>query len=202
MASGETVSSTVTTGAVDVLTVQPARLNEAAAARVTEIKVKAGDKVTVGQTILSVEGETAQPAQRTPSPPPGTGTNTTAEPSASQVEPAAPQPQVARTPAPERALQDDRLAQSVEGASPGPAAYPSRIKKGSNVFDIGRGPRTLAGRDRPPAPAAPSVRRLARELGVDINQIAGTGANGRISQDDVKAHTKGVVESSRASAAT
>jgi pyruvate dehydrogenase E2 component (dihydrolipoamide acetyltransferase) len=40
------------------------------------------------------------------------------------------------------------------------------------------------------APAAPSVRRLARELGVDINQVPGTGPGGRISQDDVKAYVK------------
>ena len=49
--------------------------------------------------------------------------------------------------------------------------------------------------DQPPitkgsAPAAPSVRRLARELGVDINDIPGTGPGGRISLDDVKAFVK------------
>ncbi|MGE3176806.1 MAG: 2-oxo acid dehydrogenase subunit E2, partial [Vicinamibacterales bacterium] len=40
------------------------------------------------------------------------------------------------------------------------------------------------------APAAPSVRRLARELGVDINAVPGSGPEGRISIDDVKAHAK------------
>jgi len=49
--------------------------------------------------------------------------------------------------------------------------------------------------DQPPilknaAPAAPSVRRIARELGVDIWKVAGTGPGGRISMDDVKAHVK------------
>jgi pyruvate dehydrogenase E2 component (dihydrolipoamide acetyltransferase) len=42
-------------------------------------------------------------------------------------------------------------------------------------------------------PAAPSVRRLARELGVDINAVRGTGPKGRISAEDVKAHARGVV---------
>lgn len=42
------------------------------------------------------------------------------------------------------------------------------------------------------APAAPSVRRIAREIGVDINEVKGTGSNGRISMDDVKAHSKNV----------
>ena len=41
-----------------------------------------------------------------------------------------------------------------------------------------------------PVPAAPSTRRLAREIGVDIAQVQGTGAGGRISIDDVKAHSK------------
>jgi len=40
------------------------------------------------------------------------------------------------------------------------------------------------------APAAPSVRRIAREIGVDINEVKGTGSGGRISMDDVKAHSK------------
>ncbi|MBN1560765.1 2-oxo acid dehydrogenase subunit E2 [candidate division KSB1 bacterium] len=38
-----------------------------------------------------------------------------------------------------------------------------------------------------PAAAAPSVRRFAREIGVDINSVTGTGAGGRITIDDVKA---------------
>ena len=40
------------------------------------------------------------------------------------------------------------------------------------------------------APAAPSVRRIAREIGVDINEVKGTDPGGRISMDDVKAHSK------------
>ena len=40
------------------------------------------------------------------------------------------------------------------------------------------------------APAAPSVRRIARELGVNINKVPGTGIAGRISMDDVKGYVK------------
>lgn len=43
-------------------------------------------------------------------------------------------------------------------------------------------------------PAAPSVRRFARELGVDINRVKGRGKNGRISDEDVKAHAKTVIQ--------
>jgi pyruvate dehydrogenase E2 component (dihydrolipoamide acetyltransferase) len=41
-----------------------------------------------------------------------------------------------------------------------------------------------------PVAAAPHVRRLARELGLDIYGVTGTGPGGRISEDDVKAHAK------------
>jgi pyruvate dehydrogenase E2 component (dihydrolipoamide acetyltransferase) len=41
--------------------------------------------------------------------------------------------------------------------------------------------------DAKAALAAPSVRRLARELGVDIDQVAGTGPSGRVSAEDVRA---------------
>jgi len=45
------------------------------------------------------------------------------------------------------------------------------------------------------APAAPSVRRIARELGVNINKVSGTGPFGRISMDDVKNYVKKLNES-------
>jgi pyruvate dehydrogenase E2 component (dihydrolipoamide acetyltransferase) len=53
--------------------------------------------------------------------------------------------------------------------------------------------------DQPPilrgsAPAAPSVRRIARELGVDINKVPGSGEAGRISMDDVKAYVKNIMQ--------
>lgn len=44
------------------------------------------------------------------------------------------------------------------------------------------------------APAAPSVRKLARELGVEIKKVPGTGSAGRISLDDVKAYVKSLNE--------
>ena len=48
---------------------------------------------------------------------------------------------------------------------------------------------------RDPVPAAPHVRRLARELGVDIHAVQGTGPGARISKDDVKAHAKTLISS-------
>ncbi|MFU8806610.1 MAG: 2-oxo acid dehydrogenase subunit E2, partial [Bradymonadaceae bacterium] len=41
-----------------------------------------------------------------------------------------------------------------------------------------------------PVPASPSVREFARELGVSIGEVIGTGPGGRISLDDVKGHVR------------
>ena len=46
---------------------------------------------------------------------------------------------------------------------------------------------------RGPVPAAPHVRRLARELGVDIHNVPGNGPGGRISENDVKLYAKSVI---------
>ena len=54
--------------------------------------------------------------------------------------------------------------------------------------------RGLAARDerdrRPPAPASPAIRRLAREMGIDLNQVKGTGPAGRITEEDLHAHVR------------
>ncbi len=55
--------------------------------------------------------------------------------------------------------------------------------------------------EKPPetaAPAAPSVRQLARELGVDIRKVQGSGPGGRISLDDVKNYAKAMLSGTAA----
>ena len=51
---------------------------------------------------------------------------------------------------------------------------------------------------RRPSHASPSVRKFARELGVDVGQVPGTGPKGRITQEDVTAFVKGVMTGQRA----
>ncbi len=50
--------------------------------------------------------------------------------------------------------------------------------------------------EKPEIAAAPSIRRLARELGVDIQKVEGTGPYDRITSDDVKAYAKSIVQQS------
>jgi pyruvate dehydrogenase E2 component (dihydrolipoamide acetyltransferase) len=100
---------------------------------------------------------------------------------------------------------------SYEGASGAPAAETEKAEdkstsKGSG-FDSAQPDKnsasastqsiksTFAPNSNGPVPAAPSTRRLARELGVDIHQVSGSGPAGRISEDDVKRHVKSAMQS-------
>lgn len=70
---------------------------------------------------------------------------------------------------------------------PTPAASPAAKESGSAksiLVDM------QTGISANPAPAAPSSRRFAREIGVDINLVTGSGPGGRISIDDIKAYIK------------
>jgi pyruvate dehydrogenase E2 component (dihydrolipoamide acetyltransferase) len=85
---------------------------------------------------------------------------------------------------------------AVENASPqdNKVVDINRASRSGQDQNRGEGAAGAAGNnDAPPAPAAPSVRRMARELGVDISQVAGSGDAGRISVEDVKAHAKRLV---------
>jgi pyruvate dehydrogenase E2 component (dihydrolipoyllysine-residue acetyltransferase) len=53
---------------------------------------------------------------------------------------------------------------------------------------------------REPVPAGPHVRRLARELGIDVHNVKGSGPGGRISESDVKAYSKSLLASAVAQA--
>ena len=151
------------------------------AGQVKDIKVKAGDKVKVGQPILTVDdgtaGKTAAVAPAAP-----------VAAKESQPSPAPPQP-----------------AQPKPVSKPAAEARPS-AQSSDNVVDFSRGvraqPEAPAPVEGPSAPAAPSVRRMARELGVDINVVPGSGDGGRISVDDVKAHAKRLLASGAPTAST
>ena len=146
---------------------------------VKDIKVKAGDKVKVGQVVFTLEaagGAAHAPASR----------------------PAPPKPAKRDTPEPVSGQHAARLAYqsalAVEGRSEEEAFPPDRPSQLAPVFEMPHQLTKTAGAEHHgPIPAAPHVRRLARELGVDIYQVQGSGPGGRISEDDVKAFTKSII---------
>ena len=69
-----------------------------------------------------------------------------------------------------------------------PADAPTEPQAPPGVVNAGTEEKTPAAAETSSVtvPAAPSVRRFARELGVDLRQVPGSGAGGRITRDDVK----------------
>jgi pyruvate dehydrogenase E2 component (dihydrolipoamide acetyltransferase) len=175
------------------------------AGQVKDIKVKAGDKVKVGQPILSVEENALRPSTRSGRPEPAEGRQTQGVPSQSRngasAEKASPPRPAATGGGAVGANTADKVPDDEAGTADTRGAQPAGPNK---VVDINRGARQAsepsAAPELPVAPAAPSVRRLARELGVDVNQVAGSGSAGRISVEDVKAHAKRLVSGGGAAA--
>ena len=73
-------------------------------------------------------------------------------------------------------------------SEPEPAAPPAVVE---TAVAVAVSPAPPPAREtRSVAPAAPSVRRLAREIGVDIQEVPGSGPGGRVSAEDVKRYAR------------
>jgi pyruvate dehydrogenase E2 component (dihydrolipoamide acetyltransferase) len=154
---------------------------------ITEVKVKVGDKVKTGQLVLVVDNGGA-PAAKEAAP------AKKAEPP--KAEQSAPEPPKAEAAAP---ADTNEAADHAEAAD---AKEDSR--KRAPVVDIrerqspaapSAATATAAVPSTAAAPASPSVRRVAREIGVDISLVTGTGQNGRISEEDVKSFARQIMSS-------
>jgi pyruvate dehydrogenase E2 component (dihydrolipoamide acetyltransferase) len=145
------------------------------AGTVKEVKVKAGDKVKPGQAVLLLESGNGASGAAAKDDKPKQDAPMQEPPKA-----AAPPPQAESEPEPPPA--PERPKASVTNIAAGRPAPPPP-------------PAPAAAAQVTAAPAAPSVRRLAREIGVDVTQVPGTGPGGRITQDDVKEFAKRVMYS-------
>jgi pyruvate dehydrogenase E2 component (dihydrolipoamide acetyltransferase) len=151
------------------------------AGTVKEVKVKTGDKVKVGQTIFTFDPSNAKPAAP-------------AEvPKAAVSSPATPVPAAYEVSSTEVARESFQRARQAEGKAEQEALPPDSHRGVEQATYPAQLEKTAGPDHRPPVPAAPSVRRLAREVGVDIYEVKGTGPNGRIQEADVKAHAKQLV---------
>ena len=146
---------------------------------VKEVRVKEGEKVKVGQVIFTLEGGMSAPAQQARAR-------------------TAPVEHVSGQHGARLAFQ---AAIRAEGKTEEQALPPDQPLPSPAVFSMPAQLGKVAGTEqRQPIPAAPHVRRLAREVGIDIYEVKGTGPGGRISEDDVKAHAKSLLQAASAAA--
>ena len=144
---------------------------------VKEVRVKEGDKVQVGQVIFTLEGGSAPAPEK-----PVTGP-------------------VEHISGQQAARLSFQMAMQAEGKTEEQALPPDRPFSPPPAFAMPAQLGKVAGTEhREPVPAAPHVRRLARELGIDIYNVAGSGPAGRVSEDDVKAYAKATLAAAVAAA--
>jgi pyruvate dehydrogenase E2 component (dihydrolipoamide acetyltransferase) len=145
---------------------------------VDKVHVSKGGTVSPGDLIVTVRSEgsaSAQAAPATEKPAPAT------EKPAPAAEKAAPAPKQA---APQAAEKSEPATPKAKDAAAGHESATSSAIAGGN----GLPPINEPGFSR--AHAGPSVRKFARELGVDLTQVKGGGFKGRVTHEDVKAFVK------------
>ena len=167
---------------------------------VIEVSVKAGDRVALEGTLITLETEKA--TMDVPATTAGTikelrvqrGARVSqgdviavVEATASAVAPASP----ASPASPMKAAGIVHSAGEVTTGKPSPQPAPAAAGEGART-------QARAGIDEPGfarAHASPSIRKLARELGVDLTKVQGSGDKGRITDVDVKAYVKRILTS-------
>ena len=159
-----------------------------AAGRVVELKVGLGDKVAQGSVIALIE--TADAGAESPAESPAAAA-ASVQPTASVMAPV-----TATSVAPDAAAP---LAAQASTAPEPQTAQPADLDANSaasatalRVSPVPADPGEVASPASLPH-ASPSVRKFARELGVELTRLAGSGPKHRITADDVRAHVKSVM---------
>src|SRR5688500_6766332 len=184
--------------------VDPLSLHDAPpifAGTIKEVKVKAGDKVKPGQSVLVLDNgaapkQEAKPESKQEAPKQEASKQEAPKQEAAKQE--APKHEAPKHEAPKQQAPKQQAAPAPEEEEA--AAPPERPRASVTNISVARPAPVAAPAPAPPSqatasPAAPSVRRLAREIGVDVTQVPGTGPGGRITQDDVKEFAKRVMHS-------
>ncbi len=146
---------------------------------IAEVLVKIGDRVSEGSALVRLASERARDAAA-----PAAGAASPAEPKAlepdvGEAAAAAPEVTAPKTSAPKTTAPQAGLS---EAAPPSP---PDTARDDGGGGAARRAPLPL-GVDFGSVHASPSVRRLARELDLDLTTLKGTGDKGRITKEDVK----------------
>lgn len=161
-----------------------------AAGKVAEVLVKSGERVSEGSPILKLEAQSQESDQQKEQTPPERKSEDKAAQQEKTAEEAAPEAQEKEssvTPAEEDSGKSETAETETRSQQAAPRSAPAGRPGGSQTID------NLSSK----AHASPTVRRLARELGVELAQVRGSGRKGRITKDDVKAFTKAVMSGNR-----
>jgi len=143
------------------------------AGKVIKVLVNEGDTLTVGAAILELEAQ---------NPPPG-------EPASAVVEPEAkPKPKPKSKPKPKAKAKPEPKPVATKKSAPSPAAA-----KAAPPIDV-------PGDGYSSAAAGPAVRRLARELGVELRRVRPSGEGSRVTEEDVRAHVRSANQQSDSAA--
>src|SRR6185369_403001 len=148
---------------------------------VKEVKIKQGQKLKVNDVIVTLEAGTG-------------GTAKAAEPAAVPVQ--SKQTDTEEHTSTSIARESYQAARKSEGKTEQQAFPPDAPGAVAHDYVPPQMVKDAGHEHRPPAPASPGVRRLARELGVDIYNVTGTATGGRISEADVKQFAKAIVTGS------
>lgn len=169
-------------------------------AQISEWMVKVGDEVTAEQPLLLVESDKA--SVEVPSPVAGkvaellvnagdtvtNGQNFVVIEAAGSVQPAsssASQPQATTHTAQQEVAKTQNTASTSTNSATTTANQSSSQSKLSEAQINAKNAAVYAG---------PAVRKLTRQLGVDVSEVTGTGANGRIVKEDVFAYVKNTIK--------
>jgi pyruvate dehydrogenase E2 component (dihydrolipoamide acetyltransferase) len=136
---------------------------------VKELKVKIGDKVAEGSLLLTLEAEQGEPADQPK-----------ATPASAPSTPATAAPAAHQAPANAAPATPEQMKPAQPEPEPAPDASASQ----------------QSGSAKPHA--SPSIRKFARELGVDLTRVKGSGPKGRITHDDVQNYVKSVMSGASA----
>jgi pyruvate dehydrogenase E2 component (dihydrolipoamide acetyltransferase) len=166
------------------------------AGRIAQVKLKQGDKVSEGSLILLLEPSAAAATSAASS------TETGNSPATAGVDAASSTASTASTASTSRAAPAPAPAQAAT-APPVPPVSDAATRTTTTSTAAAAAAPTAAAIDEvafSKAYASPSVRKFARELGADLGRIKGTGVKDRITQEDVKAHVKGILAAMQAPA--
>ncbi len=149
---------------------------------VIEVLVKPGDRVKKNDSLITLESEKA--SMEVPAQADGVVQDVKVK-VGDKVSQGMPIASIATQAAPAANAPAARAAAPAAGAPPTPASpaatAPSSPRPGGNGM----------------VHAGPSIRRFARELGVDLQQLRGSGPNGRITREDVQGFVKGALHARR-----